>query len=279
MPTPTDQNANTVISILGAGWLGFPLGAHLVEVGYIVKGSTTQKEKLEQLRKAGIAPFEVKVEEHVRGPHLKAFFDCDVLILNIPPGRRQPKVEEYHPRQIRAVYEAAVAGGVKRLLFISSTGVYSDVNRVVTEADQPDPSRASGKALAKVEAFLRAQTAVEVTILRMAGLVGGERKAGHFLAGKKDVSNPAAAVNLVHRDDCIGVIQSVIEQHKWGEVYNVSADEHPSRRDFYVAQAQKENLEPPTFKEDGSTSFKIISNEKVKAELGYEFKHPDPMGF
>lgn len=267
------------ISILGAGWLGLPLGAHLAKAGYSVNGSTTRPEKLDTIREAGMEAYEVTVDEHVKGPDLKHFFDCDILIVNIPPGRRQTNVEEYHFQQIRAVYEAAVSAGISHLLFISSTGVYGNLNREVTEADPPIPTRASGKALAKIEEFLRAQTAMEVTILRMAGLAGGSRKAGRFLAGKKNVANPEAPVNMVHLEDCIGVIQTVIEKGKWGDVFNVSADEHPSRKEFYISQAEKDGLEPPSFREDGEPAYKIISNEKVRVELGYEFRHPDPMAF
>mgnify|MGYP003615968040 CR=1 FL=1 len=39
------------ISILGCGWLGFPLAQKLIETGYEVKGSTTSESKLEALKK------------------------------------------------------------------------------------------------------------------------------------------------------------------------------------------------------------------------------------
>lgn len=273
------SNERPTVSILGAGWLGLPLGRYLVEKGYAVKGSTTRAERLAELEAAGLQPFLLRVGEQIEGEWLESFFASDILILNIPPGRRREDVAAEHPREVRRVYELAVAGGVQHLLFISSTGVYGDLNRVVTEADAPDPDRASGRALAAIETFLRRQTAIEPTILRLAGLVGGERKAGRFLAGKRDLPGGDAPVNLVHLDDCIGVIYEIIRQEKWGEIYNVCADEHPPKRSFYPAQAEREGLEPPTFRDDGKAPFKIISNEKVKVELGYAFRHPDPMGF
>ena len=42
------------ISILGCGWLGFPLAKSLVEKGFSVKGSTTSENKLSILSTAGI---------------------------------------------------------------------------------------------------------------------------------------------------------------------------------------------------------------------------------
>ena len=273
------SNERPTISILGAGWLGLPLGQFLIEKGYVVRGSTTRTEKLPELEAAGLHPFRIRVGKQIEGERLEDFFRTDILVLNIPPGGRRADVAQAHPREVRRVYELAVAGGVQRLLFISSTGVYGDLNRVVTEADAPDPIRASGRALAAIETFLRRQTAIETTILRLAGLVGGERKAGRFLAGRRDLPGGDAPVNLVHLDDCIGVIYEIIRQEKWGEIYNVCADEHPPKRAFYTTQAEREGLEPPTFRDDGKAPFKLISNEKVKVELGYAFRHPDPMGF
>ena len=46
----------TKISILGCGWLGFPLAKALLSKGLSVKGSTTSSEKLATLEKAGITP-------------------------------------------------------------------------------------------------------------------------------------------------------------------------------------------------------------------------------
>ena len=58
------------------------------------------------------------------------------------------------------------------------------------------------------------------SILRFGGLAGGDRKAGRFLAGRKDVKNGAAPVNMIHRDDCIGIIHRIIENPLWGRVWN-----------------------------------------------------------
>ena len=270
---------NKSISIIGCGWLGLSLGRFLVERGYRVKGSTTREEKLPVLQAAGIEPFEIQAGEKLTGDQLDAFFQSDIVILNIPPGRRRPNVETFHPKQVKAVVSKAMEQDVKKLLFISSTGIYGNTGKVMTEADEPQPSSASGRALQTVETYLKSQAQLQVTILRLSGLVGGDRKAGRFLAGKKDVANGGAPVNLIHRDDCISVIYQIIEQGKWGEVFNLSADKHPSRATFYLAQAQKQGFEPPTFREETESSFKIISNHKVKEALGYELLYPDPMLF
>ena len=113
----------------------------------------------------------------------------------------------------------------------------------------------------------------------MAGLVGRERKAGQFFAGKQNVPNGAAPVNLVHREDCIHVIHQIIEKGIWNEIFNVCSDGHPTRKDFYTQQALKQGFEPPKFVEDDELVFKIISNKKLKKALDYTFLYPDPMQF
>ncbi|MEN0047587.1 MAG: SDR family oxidoreductase [Bacteroidota bacterium] len=266
------------VSILGCGWLGLPLGKFLVEKGFKVKGSTTSLDKLSTLSAAGIESFHLAAKPHtIEGKNIAEFFESDLLILNIPPGRRNEHVEKDHPAQIQTIIKYTKA---EHILFISSTGVYGDTNAIAKEGDELAPTRKSTKALVKVEQYLQSLEDKKVTILRMSGLVGGDRKAGRFFAGKQGVSDPEKPVNMVHREDCIRVIHQVIVQEKWGEIYNVCADEHPSKKAFYIAQTGQLGLELPIFTESTrKDSYKIVSNEKVKRELNYQFLHPDPMRF
>lgn len=266
-------------SILGCGWLGFPLGVHLLEKGYKVKGSTTRKERLQEIADQGIEAHQIIANPELEGKTIPEFFNSDILILNIPPRRKQENIEQFHPEQIQSVMEHVKKSPIQKLIFIGSTGVYGNVNRVVTEDDIPVPERASGKALWQVEQYLRGLDFIETTIVRMSGLAGADRKAGRFLAGKKDLPNGNAPVNLVHLDDCIPIISQVIEQEKWGETYNIAADLHPTRSELYTFLAKKQGFETPTFLPNARASYKIISNQKVKEDLGYEFIYPDPMEF
>jgi nucleoside-diphosphate-sugar epimerase len=267
------------ISILGAGWLGLPLGIHLRQLGYTVKGSTTTPEKLDQLEALGIEPYFLQVNDGLKGLMADDFFDCDVLFVNIPPSRRREDVATWYPRQIGLIAEKVKAAKVSNLIFISSTSVYGDVNQVVTENNQPRPDTDSAKGLLLAEKIIQELPGVQSTILRMSGLVGGDRKAGRFFAGKTDVPEGNAPINLVHLEDCIGVISAVIAQNCWGELFNVCADEHPIKAEFYRKQAEKQGFVPPTFLPDDTPRFKIVSNEKIKKALGYQFTFPDPMDF
>ena len=273
------------ISILGCGWLGHPLGVHLVEEGHTVRGSTTTPDKLDALRQDGIAPTLLTLDPGLDGQESGALFDSPVLVLNVPPPRGADDVRVVHRRQIEAVRDAAVAGGVDWILFASSTGVYPNVERTVTEADGPPgrpealpgPRRATGEALLDVEGLLMDAPEFDTTIVRLGGLYGDGRNPGRFLAGRTDVGRPRAPVNMIHRDDAVGVFVALLAQDVRGEVFNACAREHPTRQDFYTRAAEAAGLEPPTFDERDETTGKRVSTDKLRAHLDYSFQHPDPL--
>ncbi|MFT5167836.1 MAG: nucleoside-diphosphate-sugar epimerase [Saprospiraceae bacterium] len=259
------------ISIIGCGWLGLPLGAFLVEKGFDIKGSTTSEDKLPILADLNIQPFLIKAGDKLEGENLPDFFDTDILIINIPPRRRRTDVETRHFAEVKNIIDAAVEGSIQKVIFCSSTGIYADENKIVFETDSPNPQTDSTRALVEIENYLLSKNSLQSTILRFSGLIGGDRKAGRFLAGKKNIPNGMAPVNLVHREDCIRVIYEIIRQNIWNEFFNVCADEHPTRKDFYTQQALKQGFELPEFLEEDKAVFKIVSNQKLKARLGYVF--------
>lgn len=268
--------ANT-ISILGCGWLGLPLGAALVKQGYSVKGSVTQQERMSALAEKGISPYEVMITDtEIIAADMPGFLQSEVLIINIPPSRR-PDIHLYHQAQISLLVEQVKKSPVKQVLFVSSTSVYPDVNGEVYEHEVAPPDKESGKALLAAEKILRTSVAFMTTIVRFAGLIGYDRLPGRFLAGKKNVGNGDAPINVIHQDDCIALLTGIIQQQAWGDIFNACADEHPRRRDFYTKAALNAGLEPPTFAAATDPHFKIIIAEKIKQRLNYSLKYPDPM--
>lgn len=274
------------VSILGCGWLGRPLGRHLVSQGIQVRGSTTTPGKLDILRQDGIEPVQLTLDPDLGDSDPGALFASKILVLNVPPSRGGGDVRRRHRRQIEAVRDAAVAGAVEWILFASSTGVYPSVEQTVSEDDVPPgrpdalpgSRRSTGAALVEVEGLLMNETPeLDVTIVRLGGLYGSDRNPGRFLAGRTDVSKPGCPVNLIHRDDAVGVFSALTEQNVRGEVFNACADEHPVRHVFYPRAAEATGLEPPTFDHTDDTTGKRVSNRKLKEQLGYSFQHPDPL--
>ncbi len=265
------------ISILGCGWLGFPLGKNLVDLGYHVKGSTTTPGKLSVLQDVGILPFLIHCHPKILGERFEEFFQADILFLNIP-FKRNLSDPHIYKQQIDEVILKVEQSPIDRLIFASSTSVYPDSIGLVTEDDVFQPSSLRAKVLLEIEQSLLQNKHFRATILRFAGLYGGTRKIGQFLAEKNDIRFGDSPVNLIHLDDCTGIIIEIVRQDIHGQIFNACADEHPTRKELYTQAALKIGVRPPTFMESNQgTPQKIISNRKLKEKLHYQFKHPDPL--
>lgn len=276
----------TQISILGCGWLGLPLAKKLIEEGYSVNGSTTSENKLSTFRDLGINPFLVilsEVEGALESESVsKTITDflarSETLIIDIPPKLRGSAASFPTPlgmtfvKKIENLIPFIEKSTVKKVLFVSSTSVYGDENGVITEETEPNPDTESGKQLLLAEVLLQNNQTFETTILRFGGLIGEDRQPVKFLAGKENLENAEAPVNLIHQNDCIGVIQEIINQSKWNEVFNAVAPFHPTRSAYYTQKAIDLNLALPKFSSEKSNIKKTISSEKTERVLNYKFK-------
>lgn len=268
---------NQKISILGCGWLGLPLAEYLIQKGYSVKGSTTNLDTITELKDKGIIPYQIEISDtEIKADNMVGFLDSDILIINFPPKRR-PDIVDFHTGQFRLLIQQIIKSAVKQVLFVSSSSVYRDTNEIVTETEKRIPEKESGKALLIVEKMLLNQKQFNTTIVRFSGLIGYNRMPGRFLAGKKEVQNGEAPINVIHRDDCIAILELIIKKEAWGEIYNASTDIHPKRSTYYELAAEKIGLEKPTFAPNENLRYKIINSDKLKSKLDYQFKYPNPL--
>lgn len=268
----------TQISILGCGWLGLPLAKKLIKKGNSVNGSTTSENKLALLENAGINPFLVALESESISESITDFLaKSEILIIDIPPKLRGSNVDssdssrKIFVEKIQNLIPFIEKSTVKNVLFVSSTAVYGNENGIVTEETNANPETESGKQLLLAEALLQKNQNFAITIVRFGGLIGEDRHPVKFLAGKENLENPDAPVNLIHQNDCIGIIEEIIKQSKWNEVFNAVAPFHPSREKYYTQQAKKYNLILPTFSTEKSNIKKVISSEKITNSLSYQF--------
>ena len=271
----------TQISILGCGWLGLPLAKALLEKGYSVKGSTTTIDKKELLENAGITHYPIALEVENFSPPVDAFLDrSQTLIIAIPPKLRG-KNKDYSDapntsfvQKIKNLVPFIEKASVANVLFISSTAVYGEGNETIDENAVPNPVTESGKQLLEMEQLLLSNNHFKTTILRFGGLIGPDRNPARFLAGKENVPNPDAPVNLIHLEDCIGIIHKIITTDCWNTTLNAASPFHPSRKVYYTQKALDENLVPPSFNEDAPSVGKTISSEQLIRVLNYTFKKP-----
>ncbi|MCA9398907.1 MAG: SDR family NAD(P)-dependent oxidoreductase [Candidatus Omnitrophica bacterium] len=264
------------ISILGCGWLGFPLAEKLVSLNYSVKGSTTTQSKVSLLQNIGVEPFVLESRPDFQGNHIEHFFDTDILFLNIP-FRRSLEDPRYYKEQIRSILKLVEHSSISFVVFASSTSVYSDHIGLAREDLDLSPYNDRSKVLLEVEQMVLSLSKAQGTVLRFGGLYGENRQIGKFMFRKKDVRRAQGPVNLIHLEDCLNIVLAVIENNVRGEILNAVSDFHPTRRDLYTQAAVKLKLEPPSFAEETESPHKIVLNDKLKKILDYQFCHPDPM--
>lgn len=260
------------ISTLGCGWFGFPLAKALASQGFSVKGSTTSISKFDRLRGAGIQPYLLKLGEESNT--LKSFLESEILLINVPPGK---STHEVYSRQMQELADQVAGSQIKKIIYISSTSVYpNDLGKVIeTDATNIKTPR-SGITMLEIENIWNQLDNKNVNVVRFAGLYGPERNPGRFLAGKT-TSGGSNPVNMIHLDDCIGIVTELIKSDYSNEVFNACAPVHPSRKEFYVAAASKFGYDTPDFQPPHETGNKVVSSEKLLAMTGYKFRHPNPV--
>ena len=259
------------ISILGCGWLGLPLAKALLQNGFSVNGSTTSTEKLSVLENSRIQPYQIILESESISGNITAFLkDSETLIVDIPPKLRGNSRENFIGK-IATLIPYIENSAVKNVLFISSTSVYAEDNSIVTEDTKPQPETEGGRQLLAVEQLLFRNSHFKTTRLRFGGLISEDRNPIRFLAGRKNIESPKAFINLIHQEDCIGIILKIIEKESWNETYNAASPYHPSREDYYTKKAIELNLEVPEFNYEMPTFGKIIQSDKVQNLLDYTF--------
>ena len=273
------------ISILGCGWLGLPLAKSLLEKDFLVNGSTTSIEKISILEKAGISAFQISLfEDKIEGAMDLFLENSEILIVDIPPKLRGDSKENFVVK-IQNLIPFIENSTVKKVLFVSSTSVYADDDSIITEKTKPHPDTESGKQLLKAEQLLQINKNFQTTIIRFGGLIGKDRHPIRFLAGRKNVENPDAPINLIHQEDCIGIIEAIVEKglrtpevsgqsdtSNFNDVFNAVAAFHPTRKEYYTQKAMELNLPLPEFKEGDISIGKLISSDKIITKLGYNFK-------
>ncbi|NRA92280.1 MAG: SDR family oxidoreductase [Psychroserpens sp.] len=261
------------ICIIGCGWLGLPLAKSLIKKGFQIKGSTRATSKLELLRKEGIDPYLITVfPDEIIGNLDDCLKDCHTLVLNIPPGfRKNPNLD------LKTQMEHFIPGlensSIHNLLYISSTSVYEDAVpfQLIKEDARTSSSERAIKLVAAEDLFFKNPN-FQTTVLRFSGLFGNDRHPAKFLSGRSEIKNPEAPVNLIHLNDCIGIIESVLEQSAWNLLFNASNPSHPTRKDYYTRVCKTMGLPLPLFDHSQKSKGKIIDSSKMVQKLNYRFE-------
>lgn len=252
------------IGVLGSGWLGLPLARYLQNQYKRLHLSTRSTTKFSTLSSAGFNAHLIDIELLCSDElsSVDSFLQVDTLIINITC-----KTISAYQQLITKIEKSPI----KQVLFISATSVYPDNGGLCRESDLLTIET----NLRSIEKLFSNNSYFKCTVIRFAGLIGPKRHPGRFFITGKSVKDAHAKVNLIHRDDCIKLIFEVLKQQAWGEIFNACADNHPTKQAYYSVMAQSLGYATPDCFFVKNSANKIICNQKIKQQLGYQFIYPD----
>jgi nucleoside-diphosphate-sugar epimerase len=275
------------VLIVGCGYVGLPLGKELARQGHEVFGLRRSVLAEAELQTAGITPLHADITQPETLAKLPRDFDGVVNCTASGGGDAEDYRKIYLAGNFNLVQWLADSPP-KKFVYTSSTSVYrQNDGSVVTEKSPAEPEAATSKVLVETEKMLLtavAELGFPAVILRVAGIYGPGR--GHwfksFLRGEARIEGDGARwLNMIHRDDLIGVIIATLRDAKPGEIFNAADDAPVSQRQFFEwLAAELKRPVPPTVLADAEAwrrrglTNKRVSNAKLRAELKYEFQFP-----
>lgn len=243
------------IAIIGCGWLGLPLAQKFLSEGHKVFGSTTRPEKISDLKKMGIDAFMYDGNEHRNIPI--AACDVDCVLLNFPPS----KSENYALQMENLLQQFSDSC---KVIFTSSTSVYQEIEKELDETASVNKAH----PVFLGEEMIR-KSNKQNTILRLAGLIGIARHPAKYLSGR-NVLDGNVRVNLIHLEDVLRAIETVINKNAWGKLYNICWPEHPKKAAYYTQVAQDLQIPVPIFELSDKIG-KSINGDRIAKELDFQY--------
>ncbi|WP_435624338.1 SDR family oxidoreductase [Flagellimonas sp.] len=262
---------NNSIGVLGCGWLGTPLAQKLVDLGFKVYGTTTSLSKMELLRDSGIEPYQIALHANSIQGEIEEFLKkINVLIINVPPRLRKSKTESY-VEKMNLLHSKIKSSSVKHIIFASSTSVYGNLSEEITEDSVPQPITESGKQLLVCEKLFLKDKGFKTTIIRFGGLIGPNRHPVTMLSKKTGLANGNDPVNLIHLEDCIHIILTILKNGYWNEIFNAVYPFHPTKKEYYTEEALKRGIPAPGYGTIFQESTKAIVVSKNFINKSHKF--------
>ncbi len=275
------------VLIVGCGYVGLPLGAELARQGHDVFGVRRSAEAQAELKAAGVTLCVADVTQPEELAKLPGPFDWVVNCVSSSKGGG----EEYRRVYLdgtRNLIAWLARSPPRKLVYTSSTSVYGQVDGSLVKENSPaEPASETSNVLVLAEKLLLEATAagkVPGVVLRAAGIYGPGR--GHlfqqYLRNEARMSGKGERIiNMIHRDDLVGVIVAALKSGRAGEIYNAVDDEPVPQIHFYrwLSETLGKWMPPSVAEEENSerkrgVTHKKVSNRKLKMELGYRFLYP-----
>ncbi len=271
--------------IVGCGAVGRAVGIHYLAREERVVGLVRNPSSAKRLSELGIEPL---------------CADLDQSPLPAPPslGKRvfyfapPPSSGQTDPRMRRFLASLPGTGDPRRIVYISTTGVYGDCRGAWVDETRPVAARADrARRRLDAENALREwgrDSGGELVILRVAGIYGpGRLPLARLRQGLPLIRQSEAPYsNRIHAHDLVRVCIAAMDRASAGEVFNVS-DGHPTTMtDYFNRVADLAGLpRPPTIPLEGAEAelspgmisyvreSRRLDNRKLREGLGIELRY------
>ena len=266
------------VLIAGCGYVGTVLGTRLTLEGHDVWGLRRHTDALPSSIRPFVADLTVPETLEALPPGLDVVFYTASADASDDDSYRAAYVEG-----LRNLLHALdnQRQPLRRVLFTSSTGVYAQSSGAwVDETSPTEPAEFSGIRVLEGERLLLGGL-FPATVLRLGGIYGPGRtrlidRVRRGLAVCTD--GPPLYANRIHRDDCAGALQHLMNVDQPDQIY-LGVDHEPAEQcevlRWLAAQlgVSPPGVEPPSGSEvRRHQSNKRCSNAKLVA-LGYVFRY------
>jgi nucleoside-diphosphate-sugar epimerase len=270
------------ILIGGMGDIGTSLAVKRVEHGDRVWGI---RRHYMHPPPPGIIPIEADLRAADLCAHLPEEIDLAVYTAGPRGARTEDAYRGIYVDGLRSFLSAceAMKRPPNRVFFASSTAVYGDHGGDwVNEKTEAQPSGASGRILLEAERCLSASH-LPTTTIRLAGIYGPDRTRliDRVTLGDAKLETEERYTNRIHRADCVGIFEHLIDTPDLGPLYLAVDDEPVPYNDVitYLAGLTKapdpeRSSTPPSVHPIRGRSNKRCSNARLRS-CGYRLLFPD----
>jgi nucleoside-diphosphate-sugar epimerase len=268
--------------IVGCGYLGRRVAERWLSAGQDVTGVVHSESSAKALGTTKVRPIIADVTQPETLHNLPS---ADTLLFCVGYGSDSSSSRgAVYVDGFRNVLNA-VSPDVRRVIFISSTGVFAERNGGwVEEESRCEPMSESGRALFAAERVLAGhRLADRGVVLRLAGIYGPDRlpRRAELLTGEPLAVAAGQHVNLIHVEDAASAVLAAEERAQPPRTY-VIADGHPvDRREYLAEMARQLSLPTPRFRDPmpGETiarrgGDKRVSNQRMLEELQVKLRFP-----
>jgi len=205
--------------------------------------------------------------------------DADVVLTSIPPGSTgDPAL---------AVLQDVVAAGRRKVIYLSTIGVYGDhAGGWVDESTPPQSALDRARMRVAAEQAWMKTAHGDVAILRLAGIYGPGRNALVTLRNgtARRIIKPGQIFNRIHVDDIASAIMAAVH-HRGGGTWNVCDDEPAPPQDVIAYAAQLMGIAAPPEEAFATAEMSAmarsfyassarVANARLKRELGVALAYP-----